>query len=96
MMADRVENAEHAISALMRFVVSLIIPLWALAMLTLGVEYRSLWWAGCGLAVGAVGLLFMVGNPLARPILDVRESWRPVSQPQSEIKNDTTGPTSSS
>jgi len=78
-MADRAERAEHAISALMRFVVSLIIPLWALAMLVLGVEYKSPWWLGCGLAVGAVGLLFMVGNPLARPVLDVREGWRPLT-----------------
>jgi hypothetical protein len=90
-MADRVENAEHAISVLMRFVVSLIIPLWALAMLVLGVEYRSLWWLGCGLVVGAIGLLFMVGNPLARPLLDERESWRPLSPP----KHDSTGQTSS-
>jgi hypothetical protein len=75
-MADRAEQAEGAISALMRFVVSLIIPIWALAMLALGVEYRSIWWLGCGLAVGAIGLLFMVGNPLAEPVLDVRESWR--------------------
>ena len=75
-MADRTEQAEHAISALMRFVVSLILPIWALAMLALGIEYRSLWWLGCGLAVGAVGLLFMVGNPLASPILDIRERWR--------------------
>ena len=81
-MADRAEQAEHAISALMRFVVSLIIPLWALAMLVLGVEYRSLWWLGCGLVVGAIGLLFMVGNPLARPLLDERESWRPLSPPK--------------
>jgi hypothetical protein len=95
-MADRVENAEHAISALMRFVVSLIIPLWALAMLTIGVEYRSFWWLGSGLAVGAIGLLFMVGNPLARPVLDVRESWRPVSQTKHDTTgDDTTGPTSS-
>ena len=56
-MADRVEHAEHAMSALMRFVVSLIIPLWALAMVALGVEYRSLWWLGCGLVVGAIGLI---------------------------------------
>ncbi len=75
-MADPTEQAEHAISALMRFVVSLIIPIWALAMLALGIEYRSIWWLGCGLAVGAVGLLFMVGNPLAKPVLDIRESWR--------------------
>ena len=75
-MAQPTEQAEHAISALMRFIVSLIIPIWALAMLALGLEYRSLWWLGCGVVVGAIGLLFMVGNPLAKPVLDIRESWR--------------------
>ena len=75
-MADPAEQAEHAISALMRFVVSLIIPIWALAMLGLGIEYRSLWWLGCGVAVGAIGLLLLVGNPLAAPALDLRERWR--------------------
>jgi hypothetical protein len=75
-MADPTEQAEHAISALMRFIVSLIVPVWALAMLTLGIEYRSIWWLGCGVVVGAIGLLFMVGNPLAKPALDIRESWR--------------------
>ncbi|HEY9156614.1 hypothetical protein [Candidatus Binatus sp.] len=79
-MADRVEHAEHAMSVLMRFVVSLIIPIWALAMVALGVEYRSLWWLGCGLAVGAIGLILLAGNPLAGPVLDVRESWRPLSR----------------
>jgi hypothetical protein len=75
-MDDRAEQAEHAISALMRFGVSLIIPLWALAMLALGMEYRSLWWLGCGVVVGGVGLLLLVGNPLASGALDIRESWR--------------------
>jgi hypothetical protein len=75
-MADPAEQAEHAISALMRFVVSLIIPIWAFAMLALGIEYRSLWWLGCGIAVGAVGLLLLIGNPLAAPALDLRERWR--------------------
>lgn len=79
---DRQERAEHAMSVLMRFVVSLIIPLWALIMLVLGVEYRSWWWIGCGLVVGAIGLLLLVGNPLARAALDVRESWRPVASPK--------------
>jgi hypothetical protein len=76
MMDDRAEQAEHAISALMRFGVSLIIPVWALAMLVLGIEYRSLWWLGCGVVVGGVGLLLLVGNPLATGALDIRESWR--------------------
>ena len=75
-MAEPTEQAEHAISALMRFIVSLIIPVWALAMLALGLEYRSIWWLGCGVVVGAIGLLFMVGNPLAKPVLDIRETWR--------------------
>jgi hypothetical protein len=75
-MADPTEQAEHAISALMRFIVSLIIPIWALAMLALGIEYRLIWWLGCGVVVGAIGLLFMVGNPLAKPVLDIRETWR--------------------
>jgi hypothetical protein len=81
-MVDRAEQAEHAMSALMRFVVSLIMPLWALAMLALGVEYRSVWWIGCGLVVGAIGLLLLVGNPLAGPALDVRERWRVAAQPK--------------
>jgi len=75
-MADPNEKAEHAISVLMRFIVSLIIPVWALAMLALGIEYHSIWWLGCGVVVGAIGLLFMVGNPLAKPALDIRETWR--------------------
>jgi len=89
-MADRAEQAEHAMSALMRFVVSLIVPLWALAMLALGVEYRSIWWLGCGLVVGAVGLLLLVGNPLAGRVLDVRESWRPVSSRKPDADNNST------
>ena len=75
-MADPRERAENAMSAMMRFVTSLIIPLWALAMLVLGIEYRSLWWLGCGVVVGGIGLLLLVGNPLAAPILDHRETWR--------------------
>jgi hypothetical protein len=76
-MADPREKAENAMSALMRFVTSLIIPIWALAMLALGVKYRSLWWLGTGAVVGGIGLLLLVGNPLAAPILDNRETWRP-------------------
>jgi len=79
---DRQEQAEQAMSALMRFGISLILPIWALAMLVLGVEYGSLWWIGCGIVVGAIGLLLFVGNPLAGPVLDVRESWRPVAPPK--------------
>jgi hypothetical protein len=86
---DRQEQAEHAMSVLMRFVVSLILPLWALIMLVLGLKYMSWWWIGCGLVVGAIGLLLLVGNPLAGAALDVRESWRPVAPPKPAAREKT-------
>jgi TRAP-type mannitol/chloroaromatic compound transport system permease large subunit len=64
-MADPVERAERAVSALIRLGISAVLPLWALLMIVLGVEYRSLWWLGTGIAVGAVGVLFLAGSPLA-------------------------------
>ena len=64
-MADQIEKAERAVSALIRLGISAILPLWALLMIVLGVEYRSLWWFGTGIAVGAVGVLFLAGSPIA-------------------------------
>ncbi len=63
-MADPVERAERAVSVLARLVISLVMPLWALAMVILGVEYRSAWWLGTGVVVGAIGLLLFCGSPL--------------------------------
>ncbi len=63
-MADPVERAERAVSVLARLVISLVMPLWALAMVLLGVEYRSAWWIGTGLVVGGIGLLLFCGSPL--------------------------------
>jgi len=67
-MVDQVERAERAISALMRLGISAILPLWGLAMIVMGLEYRSLWWIGTGVAVGGVGILFLAGSPLAQLI----------------------------
>jgi TRAP-type mannitol/chloroaromatic compound transport system permease large subunit len=68
-MADQVEKAERAVSALMRLGISAVLPLWALLMIALGIEYRSLWWIGTGVAVGAVGVLFLAGSPIANLIV---------------------------
>jgi len=68
-MADQVEKAERAVSALMRLGISAVLPLWALLMIALGIEYRSLWWIGTGVAVGAVGVLFLAGSPIANLII---------------------------
>lgn len=71
-MPDPAERAERAVSTLMRLLISLVMPLWGLAMLILGVSNRSGWWTGCGLVVGAIGMLFFVGSPLTDPIFKDR------------------------
>jgi hypothetical protein len=64
--------AEQAVSFLMRLAISLVMPVWALAMLILGIRNQSGWWIGCGLVVGALGMLFFVGSPLTDPIFKDR------------------------
>lgn len=64
-MADQVEKAERAVSALIRLGISAILPVWALLMIVLGIEYRSLWWLGTGAVVGGIGVLFLAGSPIA-------------------------------
>lgn len=66
---QRIERAEKAVSFLMRLLVSMVLPLWGLAMLGLGIEWRSVWWIGCGVAVGGVGLLMLAGSPLLDSVL---------------------------
>jgi hypothetical protein len=53
-------------TGLTRFLVLLVISLAALAMLAVGVLFRSFWWLGGGLAAGAFGLLVLVGNPFGQ------------------------------
>ena len=71
-MADQIERAERAVSTLFRLGISAILPLWALLMVILGAEYRSLWWLGTGLVVGAIGVLFLAGSPIANLIYPSR------------------------
>jgi len=71
-MASQIEKAESAISVLMRLGIAAILPLWALIMIVLGLEYRSIWWIGTGVIVGAIGLLFLAGSPLADLIMKDR------------------------
>ena len=67
-MPDQVEKAERAVSALIRFAISAILPVWALLMIVLGAEYRSPWWLGTGLVVAAIGIVFLAGSPIANLI----------------------------
>ena len=61
---NRVDRAERTMSILMRLGVSAVLPVWALVMIALGIEYGSPWWLGTGVAVGAVGLLMLAGSPI--------------------------------
>jgi hypothetical protein len=66
---QRIERAKKAVSFLMRLLVSMVLPLWGVAMLVLGIEWRSVWWIGCGVAVGGVGLLMLAGSPFLDSVL---------------------------
>lgn len=68
-MADQIEKAERAVSAVIRLGISAVLPVWALLMIALGLKYHSLWWIGTGVAVGAVGVLFLAGSPIANLIV---------------------------
>lgn len=73
-MADTQERAERAVSMLMRLGISIVMPLWGLAMLILGIRNMSGWWIIFGLIVGGLGTLFFVGSPLTDPIFKDRRS----------------------
>jgi hypothetical protein len=64
--------AEQAASFVMRLAISLVMPLWGLAMLILGIRNLSGWWILFGLIVGGLGALFFVGSPLTDPIFKDR------------------------
>lgn len=71
-MALDAEKAEAAIGFVARLLISLVLPAWGLSMLALGLWWGSWWWLGCGAAVGVVGAVLLVANPLIWPL--VRDS----------------------
>lgn len=56
-------------SYLKRIAIAIILPLWALAMIAMGVEQGSVWWLLVGIVVGALGLLMLSRSPLADLIM---------------------------
>jgi hypothetical protein len=71
-MADAGKGSNRALSVLMRMAVSLVLPLWGLAMLVMGVSWGAGWWIACGLVVGAIGVVMLAGSPLAAVLLRER------------------------
>jgi len=71
-MAQPGEKTEHALSVVIRFLISLALPLWGLAILVLGIVHGLGWWIVTGLVVVAIGVLLLAGNPLAEAVLGRR------------------------
>ena len=71
-MADGAKGSDRALSVLMRLMVSLVLPLWALAMLVVGVSWGAGWWIACGLVVGAIGVVMLAGSPLVAALVRQR------------------------
>ncbi len=67
-MTDPVERAERAVSLLIRLGVSAALPVWGLAMITLGAVYGSGWWIACGVVVEAIGIVTFAASPLVAPL----------------------------
>jgi hypothetical protein len=64
MIGTMADSGEKTLSVLMRLLVSLVLPLWGLAMLVLGLKYGAGWWIGTGVVVGLIGAVMFVGSPV--------------------------------
>jgi hypothetical protein len=76
---DSQEKIEATVSFVARMVISLMLPLWGLAMLILGVAWVLPWWIICGAVTAGVGLILAVGNPFIWPMVSEAESRPPRS-----------------
>lgn len=63
-MAGTVNRTQDTVGFIVRSLVSLILPAWGIALITLGAEYGSAWWIASGVAIGAAGLIIFIGSPL--------------------------------
>jgi len=76
---DSQEKIEATISFVVRMVISLIMPVWGLAMLILGFTWASPWWIICGAVTAGVGAILAVGNPLIWPLVSEAQARTPRS-----------------
>jgi hypothetical protein len=64
-MAGQADKVQESISWILRLVVSLILPVWGVALIVIGFKYGSAWWIASGIAIGAAGaIIFFIGSPL--------------------------------
>lgn len=63
-MAGKSDKVQESISWIPRLAVSLLLPLWGVALIVLGIRYGSLWWMASGVAIAAAGAVTFIGSPL--------------------------------
>ncbi len=76
---DSQEKIEATVSFVARMLISLILPVWGLAMLILGFARVSPWWIICGAVTVGVGLVLAVANPLVWPLVSEPQARTPRS-----------------
>lgn len=63
-MESAPQKVDTVVSLVIRLLVSLVLPLWGLAMLALGAIYPSAWWIVSGVSVCIIGAVTFVSGPL--------------------------------
>jgi hypothetical protein len=71
-MAGRADKFQESISWILRLVVSLILPVWGVALIVIGLKYGSAWWIASGVAIGATGVIIFIGSPLMEFVIGER------------------------
>ncbi len=61
--------AQRTFSFVMGLLVSLVLPVWGLAMIGLGARSADGWWIATGIVVLAIGCIFFAGSSLITPFL---------------------------
>jgi hypothetical protein len=71
-MAGQADKVQESISWILRLVVSLILPVWGVALIVIGLKYGSAWWIASGVAIGATGVIIFIGSPLIEFVIGER------------------------
>jgi hypothetical protein len=67
-VADQDRELQNAVSTVIRFFVSLLLPAWGVIMVLLGIYWRSGWWIGTGAATLFIGVIQFSGSSSADAI----------------------------
>lgn len=61
-MADQDRELQNAVSTVIRFFASLLLPAWGVIMVWQGIYWRSGWWIGTGAVTFFIGVIQFSGS----------------------------------